>query len=148
MTAEPADDELRQIGELHIGPIGPIPIVSHVDPAVEAQGRADAAVADSFHTAEELQAGMYHERAGVRCRVVDRLIARGRGHPNTIPTLLDVLKNDPDPDPRFMVAMGLYQFGADSRIVDALVESMRNDPDGDVRDNAMFSLDQLGLLDT
>jgi hypothetical protein len=91
---------------------------------------------------------MYHDRSGVRRRVVDRLIARGRGHPNTIPTLLDVLKNDPDPFPRFMVAMGLHQLGPDPRIISALLESMRSDPDDDVRDNAMYSLDQLGLLDT
>ncbi|MEO5920103.1 MAG: HEAT repeat domain-containing protein [Pseudolysinimonas sp.] len=125
-----------------------VPVVRHHDHALEAQGRADAAVADGLRTPEELQGGMYHERAGVRRRVVDRLIARGADHPNTIPTLVDVLKNDPDPVPRFMVAMDLYQLDPDPRIVDALLDSMRNDSDIDVRDNAMFSLDHLGLLDS
>ncbi|MFC5503193.1 HEAT repeat domain-containing protein [Lysinimonas soli] len=132
--------------EIYIGPVGPIPI-RDVDPVGQTQDRDDAAVADALHSAEELQSGMHHERAGVRHRVVDRLVARGFDHPNTIPTLLAVLANDPDPMPRFMVAMVLYKFGPDERIVQALIVAMKNDPDHDVRAEAMYSLDQLGLLE-
>lgn len=116
-------------------------------PPVRAQDRADAAVADALHTPEELQTGMHHTRAGVRSRVVDRLIARGFDHPNTIPTLLDVLGNDGDALTRFMVAMNLHKFGKDERVVQGLLAAMKNDPDNDVRSEAIYSLDQLGLLD-
>jgi HEAT repeat protein len=137
--SEPSD-------EFYIGPVGPIPI-REPDATEDARNRADAAVADALRTPEELQGGMYHERAGVRWRVVDRLVARGFDHPATIPTLVDVLANDPDSHPRFSVAMVLYRFDDDDRVIEALLHAMRNDPDADVRGEAMYSLDQLGMLD-
>jgi HEAT repeat protein len=90
---------------------------------------------------------MYHERAGVRTLVVDRLVARGFNHPKTIPTLVDVVLNDPDSNPRFMAAMVLHRFGSDPRVVEALVHVMKNDPDDDVRAEALSSLDRLGLIE-
>lgn len=146
MDGENCDDETRD-EHIVIGSVGPIPIIHRIDPLVEAQGKADAAVADALHTPEELQGGMYHERVGVRVRVVDRLVARGFDHPATIPTLVDVLRRDPDGHPRFLVAMVLPRFGDDPRIVDALLQAMKNDPDDDVRAEAMSGLDELGLLD-
>ena len=144
------DDELgtEPMTELYVGPVGPISVVHEFSPAEIAQGRADAAVADALHTPEELQSGMYHESAGVRKRVVDRLIARGFDHPDTIPTLVDALRNDPHSDPRFKVAMVLYRFGRDPRIIDALVYAMNNDPDDEVRSEAMSTLDRLRVLES
>src|SRR4051812_4754690 len=138
-----------ETGDEHIviGPIGPIPIIHRIDPVVEAQGKADADTAGALHTPEELQGGMYHERVGVRVRVVPRLVARGFDHPATIPTLVDVLRNDPDGQPRFLVAMVLPRFGHDPRIVGALIHAMKSDPDNDVRAEAMSGLNELGLLD-
>ncbi len=130
-----------------VGPVGPIPIVDKIDPDEEAKGRADAAVADALHSAGELQGGMFHDRAGVRRRVVGRLIARGFSDEATIPTLLSVLREDPSADVRFMVAMSMYEFGPDPRVIEALRETANRDPDFDVRSEALYSLDQLGLLE-
>lgn len=111
-----------------------------------AQGRADAAIADALHTPEELQGGMRHQRAEVRVRVIPRLIARGMGDPKTVPTLLRVLKNDPDAFIRSVVAHSLHSFGPDRRIVKALLRAIRTDPDAEVREDALYSLQQLGYL--
>lgn len=106
------------------------------------QRRADAAVADALHTPEDLQTGMYHERADVRWRVVDRLIARGFDHPATISTFLDVLQRDPSPAVRGSVAFSLHLFSDDPRVVPALEYCARNDPDEQVRADARYSLGQ------
>ncbi|WP_374009798.1 HEAT repeat domain-containing protein [Leifsonia sp. LS-T14] len=139
-----SDSENRSVW---IGPVGPIPIVHDIAPEEEAQNRADAAVADALHSAAELQGGMFHGRAGVRRRVVDRLVARAISDEATLPTLLSVLKNDISADVRFMVAMSMYKFGPDPRVIEALQETANLDPDLDVRAEAMYSLDQLGVLD-
>jgi HEAT repeat protein len=106
------------------------------------QRQADAAVADALHTPEDLQSGMYHERADVRWRIVDRLIARGFDHPDTIPTFLDVLQHDPSPVVRGNVAFKLHRFSDDPRVVPALEHCARNDPDEQVRADARYSLGQ------
>ena len=53
----PDDDEGPH---LYFEQFGSIPIVDRIDPAVQAQRKADADIAGAFHTPEELQAGMHH----------------------------------------------------------------------------------------
>lgn len=104
------------------------------------QRKEDAAVADSLHTPEELQGGMFHDRADVRWRVVDRLVARGAEHPKTVPSLLAVLQHDPSPAVRDSVAMGLWHFVDNPAVRVALERCAQDDSDEDVRRAAEISL--------
>ena len=122
-----------------IGGVGPI-AVREPSPAETHQRELNAAAADAMHTSEELQAGMYHELADVRRRVVARLIARGADDPATIPTLLDVLQHDPSPAVRGTVAFSLVHFPDDARVVAALETSASSDVESEVRADARYGL--------
>lgn len=119
--------------------VGAIPVQ---EPSAQESRQAaeDAAAADAMHTPEELQRGMHHERAGVRWRVVDRLIARGGDHENTVPTFLDVMEHDSSPVVRGNVAFKMHRFIDDARILAALERCAQSDPDEEVRSDARYSL--------
>lgn len=138
-------DDVEHEGEgehIWIEGVGVIP-VHEPTPEESRQRQLDAAEADALHTPEDLQSGMYHERASVRWRGIDRLIARGFDHPNTVLTFLDVLQHDPSPVVRGLVAFKLHRFSDDSRVLPALEKSAISDPDEQVRADAQYSLDQV-----
>ena len=142
-----SEEESAGPDEICIGPVGPI-AVREIDAVAAAQRRADAAVADALHTPTDLQAGMYHDRPQVRMRVIDRLIARGSEHPRTVATFIDVLQHDPDADVRYLVAGRMYAFADSDEMIAQLFRTMSEDADPEVKAEALFSLDQLGLLDS
>lgn len=131
---------------LWVGPIGPIPILHDDDPRYDEDRwmwSVARSAAQAMHTADELLAGLSDTDWRVRHEVVDRLIARGRDDPRTLPVLLESVKNDPAWQVRDVIAMRLHDF--DSNLVRDVLVQVVDDPHPEVSWSGRYSLFQLGL---
>lgn len=132
--------------EIWIGPVGPIRVWDENDPEFIAERAAwhePRARAYAMVTVEDHLAGLADPDWRCRHEVIDRLVARGKSDPRTLPALLNALKSDQAWQVRDCIAMKLYEFPVD-RVELALREAER-DPHPEVRWSARFSLTQLGL---
>ena len=142
MSGLPPDDHPD---EIHIGPVGPIPVHFDDDPRLleerAAWSRA-ARVAQSLITADELIGGMSHVDFRVRHDVVDRLVARAGDDDRTIPTLITAIASDPAWEVRDAAVMAL-RWPEDERIR-AVLERALDDSHPEVRWSASYKLSQFG----
>jgi hypothetical protein len=74
-----------------IGPVEGIPVHYEDDPRLEAEHRRWSVArrkAQAMHGVDELLRGLHDDDWRVRHEVVDRLVARGKDDPRTLPELL------------------------------------------------------------
>ncbi len=138
MADLPPEDQPDTIS---VGPIEGIPIIEDDDPRFEGERAAWSAArkrAQAMHTPDELIAGMSDADWRVRHEVVDRLAARGKDDPRTVPTLLRAVAEDPAWEVRASAVMAVGWFD-DERVAEALRAAM-SDPHADVRWSAEFKL--------
>ncbi len=115
----PPEDQPHTID---IGPVKGIPIHYDDDPRFEAERRARSlatAKAQAMHSPDELLAGLLDPDWMVRIEVIDRLIARGRDDPRTVPALITAAESDASPDIRSTILMRLHRFQS-NRVIDLL----------------------------
>jgi HEAT repeat protein len=82
---------------IQIGPVGPIPVFHEDDPRLADDRAAWASArrkAQAMLSADELLDGLADPDWRVRHEVVDRLIARAREDPRTLPALLRAAMQD------------------------------------------------------
>jgi HEAT repeat protein len=82
---------------IDVGPIRGIPIIEDDDPRFEEDRKAWSlarADAQSRHSADELLVGLEAESWRVRYEVIDRLVARAKDDPRTLPALESRASND------------------------------------------------------
>ena len=91
---------------------------------------------------DDLLGGLYEDDWRVRHEVVDRLIARGKGDPRTLPRLLDAATSDPAFQVQCAILMRLSEF--DRRAVLPVLHRAAVELHAEVRWSARFSLNQLG----
>ncbi|HEY5011632.1 MAG TPA: HEAT repeat domain-containing protein [Acidimicrobiia bacterium] len=72
-----------------------------------------------MHSPDELLAGLLDPDWMVRIEVIDRLIARGRDDPRTVPALITAAESDASPDIRSTILMRLHRFQS-NRVIDLL----------------------------
>jgi hypothetical protein len=136
-----------QPDQIWIGPVGPIPMHYDDDPRTASEREAwhtATGVAQALSSPQGLLEGMSHPDWRVRHEVVDRLVAKGRSDPRTLPALLGCLASDPSAAVRDKVGMAMTRFPDDDRVVPALRGAL-DDPDDDVRWSATYALTQLGF---
>ena len=92
-----------------------------------------------MHTTDALLDGLSNENWRVRHGVVDRLVARGKADPRTLPALI-VAAGDPESAVRDAVIMRLGEFD-DPRAHAAITRAL-GDPDDEVRWSAEYRLGQ------
>ena len=142
MSKLPPED---QPDAIWIGPVGPIPIFHDDDPRLGEDRAAWSAArtkAQAMYSTEELLKGLTDSEWRVRHEVVDRLIARGRDDPRTLPALLRIAQKDAAWQVRDKIIMRLHEFEPDP--VCAVLQAALSDPNPNVRRAAKYSLDQLG----
>lgn len=91
---------------------------------------------------DELLEGLRNADWRVRFEVIDRVIAKAKDDPRTLPRLLELAENDPAWEVREAILMRLHQF-ARSRVLRVLRDAL-NDPHPEARWSARYALDQLG----
>lgn len=131
---------------IHVGPVGPIPIIDEDDPRFEeerAAWSAATAKAQALHTAAELRSGMGDSNWRVRHECIDRLLARHKDDPRTEDALLTAAAEDPAWQVRDAAMMRLGEF--DPERVRPVLLSGLEDLHEDVRWSAQHVLEQLGL---
>lgn len=141
MSMLPPEDQPDVIS---VGPVGPIPIFHEDDPRLvddKAAWSAARKKAQAMHSPDDLLDGLTDADWRVRHEVVDRLIARARDDPRTLPALLQAITEDASWEVRDTVAMRLRKF--DPEVVRPVLRRALADPSPKVRWAARFSLDQL-----
>jgi len=98
--------------------------------------------AQASHSPDELLSGLRDSDWRVRHETVDRLIARAKDDPRTLPSLLEAATSDEAWQVRDAVVMRLCDFER-ADVLDVLRRAA-SDPHPDVRWSATFSLGQLG----
>lgn len=139
-------ESLKPGDEIWIGPVGPIRIRDENDPefiAEQAAWHKARLRAYAMLTVEDHLAGLKDPDWRCRQEVIDRLVARGREDPRTLPALLNTLKSDDAWQVRGNIAMKLLEFPAER--VETALRQAKNDPHPEVRWSARYSLTQLGL---
>jgi HEAT repeat protein len=126
-----------------IGPVENIPIIHDDDPRFEEERAVWSAArkrAQAMHSPDELISGLSDADWRVRHEVVDRLTARGKDDPRTIPALLRAVLHDPAWEVRDAAVMAVGWF-EDDRVTEAL-RAATSDPHPEVRWSAEFKLAQ------
>ena len=132
--------------EIWIGPVGPIHVRDEHDPewvVEQAAWREPRARAYAMVTVDDHLVGLKDPDWRCRFEVIDRLIARGRTDPRTLPALLDAVKSDASWEVRDYIAFRLGDFPAEA--VEGALRLAEKDPHPEVRRSARDSLAQLGL---
>ena len=140
MAELPPEDQPDTIS---IGPVEGIPIIDDDDPRFEDDRTAWSAArkrAQAMHSPDELIAGMSDPDWRVRHEVVDRLAARGKDDPRTVPALLRAVEQDSAWEVRDAAVMAVGWFD-DERVADVLMAAT-SDPHPQVRWSAEFKLSQ------
>lgn len=139
-------DSIEPGDEIWIGPVGPIRVWDVNDPqyiAEQAAWHEPRARAQAMITVEDHLAGLADPDWRCRHEIIDRLVARGKHDPRTLPTLLNLLRSEPAWQVRDCIVTRLDEFPADS--VEAALRAAMNDEQPEVRQSARFSLNQLRL---
>ena len=142
MANLPPEDQAHTV---NIGPVEGIPVHYEDDPRLDAERRmwsASRSKAQAMHSVDELLGGLHDDDWRVRHEVVDRLIARGRDDPRTLPELLIAAKEDTAWQVRCAALMRLSEF--DPQTVLPVLHGVADDPHLEVRWAARISLNQLG----
>ena len=139
-------DRLEPGDQIWIGPVGPIPIRDETDPefiAEQAAWHEPRARAQAMVTVDEHLAGLADPDWRCRYEVIDRLVARGKNDPRTLPALLSALRADSAWQVRDCITMRLHEFPQAD--VEAVLREAQKDAHPEVRWSARYSLTQLGL---
>jgi HEAT repeat protein len=130
-----------------IGPVKDIPVFHEDDPRLEEdQEKWSAATkeAQALHSPDELLSGLSDPDWRVRHETVDRLIARAKNDPRTIPALIQAASSDESWQVRDAVVMRLPDFHS-QEVLEAL-RTATEDEHPEVRWSAAYSLNQLGAF--
>jgi HEAT repeat protein len=128
-----------------IGPVEGIPVHYEDDPRLEAEHRRWSVArrkAQAMHVVDELLRGLHDDDWRVRHEVVDRLVARGKDDPRTLPELLTAGEEDRALKVREAVLLRLSEF--DRELDLPVLHEAADDPQSEVRWAASHSLNQLG----
>lgn len=130
---------------IDVGPVKGIAIFDEDDPRLE-QDRDLWAVASrkaqALHTTDELLSGLHDDDWRVRHESVDRLVARGKDDPRTLPALIAAGLSDKAWQVRDAAVMRLMDF----RCTDSTsaLQQAQHDPHPEVRESATYCLEQIG----
>lgn len=131
---------------IDIGPVVGIPIFHDDDPRLvddRALWAAATRKAQALHSPDELLAGLRDHDWRVRHESVDRLVARGKDDPRTLPSLITAALSDEAWQVRDAAVMRLMDFRSTDAI--AALRQAQHDPHAEVRDSASYCLEQSGL---
>lgn len=127
---------------IDIGPVAGIPIIEDDDPRFAEERKAWStanAASQAMHTTDAVLDGLSDENWRVRYGVIDRLVARGKADPRTLPALI-AAAGDAESIVRDAVIMSLGKFD-DPRALTATTRAL-GDPDTEVRWSAEYQLSQ------
>jgi HEAT repeat protein len=131
---------------IDIGPVTDIPVFHEDDPRLEEDKEkwsAATKTAQALHSPDELLSGLGDQHWRVRHETVDRLIARAKNDPRTLPALIQAANSDESWQVRDAVVMRLHDFRS-SNVLEALrIAAVDTHPE--VRWSAAYSLNQLGV---
>ena len=134
---------------IDIGPVKDIPVFHEDDPRLEEDQQkwsAAAKKAQALHSPDELLSGLRDPDWRVRHETVDRLIARAKDDPRTIPTLIQAASSDDSWQVRDAVVMRLPDLH--SQEVLGALRIATEDEHPEVRWSAAYALTSAGARPT
>jgi HEAT repeat protein len=133
---------------IDIGPVKDIPIFHEDDPRLEEDRALWSAArrrAQALHSPDELLSGLRDHDWRVRHESVDRLVARGKDDPRTLPALIVAGLSDSVWQVRDAAVMRLKDFRTTDTI--AALRQAQHDRHAEVRDSATYCLQQMDMTD-
>jgi len=133
---------------IDIGSVKGIPIFDDDDARLE-EDRALWSVArrkaQALHTTDDLLSGLRDHDWRVRHESVDRLVARGKDDPRTLPSLVAVGLSDKAWQVRDAAVMRLTDFRSGDAV--AALRQAQHDEHSEVRESATYCLQQMGMTE-
>jgi HEAT repeat protein len=131
---------------IDIGFVKGIPIFHDDDPRLEddkARWSAATRKAQALHSPDELLAGLRDHDWRVRHQSIDRLVARAKEDPRTLPAVISAALSDKTWEVRDAAVMRLMDFPSTDSI--SALRQAQHDQHPEVQESASYGLHQLGV---